>query len=157
MKKKNIFGFTVVELIVVVAILGILAAIVIPVYTGQSSSANRNKVKTDLATLDMALQAYFIDNSAWPVVTPGPTALNFLVSGGYLNAVPVPAAVAAGTGKAGYIYTAQINSGYQVTTLVSASGSYPGVSAAAVYVCATSGAAATLLTGTALAADPYNW
>ena len=44
--KKNIKGFTLIELLVVVAIIGILAAVGVVAYSGYTSSAKKNAVKT---------------------------------------------------------------------------------------------------------------
>ena len=83
-------GFTVIELLIVVALLGILATIVMPKFIGQDVTAKQKKVLADLATIDAALQLYYSDNGSWPAAG---SSLSFLAASGYLAAVPVPPAV----------------------------------------------------------------
>ncbi len=65
MKKlmKNQKGFTLVELLVVVVIIGILTAIAIPVYNNASRNAERRAVEANLKTIDSAIQQYKMDNN----------------------------------------------------------------------------------------------
>jgi prepilin-type N-terminal cleavage/methylation domain-containing protein len=58
-------GFTLVELLIVVAIIGILAAIAIPQFAAYRERAYCGSQESDLANLAIAQEAYFIDNTAY--------------------------------------------------------------------------------------------
>jgi len=62
-------GFTIVELLVVIVVIGILAAITIVSYTGITTRANTNANKQNASSVLSALQTYFADNSAWPATS----------------------------------------------------------------------------------------
>lgn len=65
-------GFTLVEILVVVAILGILAAISVTQLGGYKERAYCSEIKADLANLAAHQEAYFSDNHAYLAVTQNP-------------------------------------------------------------------------------------
>lgn len=75
--KANKDGFTLVELIVVVVIIGILAAIAIPSFQASGDKAKQKEASTLLSGYLKAAQAYFTENSA---VAANPTELGQFIS-----------------------------------------------------------------------------
>ena len=63
---KNPQAFTLIELLIVVLILAILAAIALPNFLEFQTRAKVARVKTDLRTLATALEAYHADHNAYP-------------------------------------------------------------------------------------------
>jgi general secretion pathway protein G len=64
--KRNSRGFTLVEILIVVIILGILAAIVIPQFTNASNDARNNSVASTLQTLRGQIELYKIQHNDTP-------------------------------------------------------------------------------------------
>ena len=60
------FAFTIVELLVVIVVIGILAAITIVSYTGISSKTTVSSLQSDLSSAKKQLNLYYIDNSVYP-------------------------------------------------------------------------------------------
>src|SRR2546430_10561530 len=68
-------AFTLIELLLVLVILAVLAAVVVPKFTHRSEEAKIAAAKADIAAFDVALDAYEIDNSRFPTSEEGLTAL----------------------------------------------------------------------------------
>jgi general secretion pathway protein G len=68
-------GFTLLEIMVVVVIIGLLAAIVAPNFIGQIDTASINRAKTDIRGIETALNLYRLDNFRYPSTTEGLEAL----------------------------------------------------------------------------------
>lgn len=68
-------GFTLIELMVVVAIILILALIAIPAYRNMQDRARRSRVQSDLRTLANAFQMFYTDWNQYPVQTVADTRL----------------------------------------------------------------------------------
>ena len=91
-------GFSLIELLVVVAILGILAAIVVPRIMDRPDEAKRVAAKADVGALAQALKLYRLDNGFYPSTDQGLAALvqrpttqpvpNNWKQGGYLERLP---------------------------------------------------------------------
>ena len=68
-------GFTLLEIMVVIVILGVLASLVVPNLMGNKEKADRQKVVSDLVALEGALDMYKLDNSRYPTTEQGLQAL----------------------------------------------------------------------------------
>ncbi|HDS1817802.1 type II secretion system major pseudopilin GspG [Pseudomonas putida] len=68
-------GFTLMEIMVVIFIIGLLIAVVAPSVLGNQDKAMRQKVMADLATLEQALDMYRLDNLRFPSSEQGLAAL----------------------------------------------------------------------------------
>ena len=74
-------GFTLIEVMIVVVILGILAAAVVPNLTGRAGEARVVKAKDDIRALSGALNMYKLDNYRFPSTEQGLEALSSKPSG----------------------------------------------------------------------------
>ena len=68
-------AFTLIEMLVVILILAILAALIIPRLIGRTSDAKIAKAKSDIATVSSLLQQYRLDNDRFPTTEEGLNAL----------------------------------------------------------------------------------
>jgi general secretion pathway protein G len=68
-------GFTLIELMVVIVILGILAGLIIPRIMGRPEEARRMKAKIQIESLGTALQLYKLDSGNYPTTEQGLQAL----------------------------------------------------------------------------------
>jgi general secretion pathway protein G len=93
-------GFTLIEIMVVIVILGILAGLIVPRIMGRPEEAKRVKAAIQIESIETALKLYKLDNGMYPTTEQGLVALvappdtdpmpkNFR-SGGYLEKGRVP-------------------------------------------------------------------
>jgi len=92
-------GFTFIEIMVVVAILAILAALVVPRIAGRTDDARLTAAKVQIRNIEGALQLYKLDNGVYPSTEQGLKALvekptagvipKNWKAGGYLGKVPL--------------------------------------------------------------------
>ena len=68
-------GFTLLEIIVVVAIIAILAAYIAPKVAGRVDDARISKAKSDIRVLESSLELYKLDNFVYPSTAQGLNAL----------------------------------------------------------------------------------
>lgn len=68
-------GFTLIEIMVVVIIIGLLAAVIVPSVMKRVDDAKVAKAKEDIQSLETALTMYYMDNSKYPTNEQGLTAL----------------------------------------------------------------------------------
>ena len=68
-------GFTLIEIMVVIVIIGLLAAVIVPTVMGKVDDARVAKAKADIQSLEAALSMYYLDNSKYPSSEQGLTAL----------------------------------------------------------------------------------
>src|SRR5438094_5483033 len=86
-------AFTLVELLLVLVILGILAAIVIPKFSGRTEQAKEQQAVTQISTFSTALNNFEVDNGHFPkslmdLITPPSDAQNW--HGPYLQSDSIP-------------------------------------------------------------------
>lgn len=93
MKKQK--GFTLIELMIVVAIIGILAAVAIPAFMEYMAKGKRSEVKIQLNRLSKASKAYYVEHSGYP----SGDSIDYPRDFAALNKVPVPASLAASLGS----------------------------------------------------------
>jgi len=82
-KKSTESGFTLIELMVVMLIIGVLMAIAVPSYIGAIKAAKESVLKEDLHVIRNAIDSYTMDKQK------APQSLQDLVEAGYLKVIPV--------------------------------------------------------------------
>ncbi len=99
--KKTTSGFTIVELLIVIVVIAILAAISVVAYNGISQRARDSARTSDMKSIKTALEFYKSDNNRYPSATSGNGSweeshldgpgsfMEYLVSGKYIGSVPL--------------------------------------------------------------------
>ena len=90
--KRNTRGFTLVEILIVVIILGILAAIVIPQFTNASNDARNNSIASTLQTVRSQMELFKIQHADTPPAITG----MWSIMTGKSNTVDIQTVVATG-------------------------------------------------------------
>ncbi len=85
-KLRHQDGFTLIELMVVMAIIGVFAALIVPNVLGRADDARVMAARTDVGNLMQALKLYRLDNQRYPTSEQG---LNALISKPTTEPVPV--------------------------------------------------------------------
>ena len=120
MNKK---GFTLIELLVVIAIIGLLSTLAVVALGSAREKARDSKRLSDLKQVQTALELYYTDNSAYPIVEP----IQALGTGNYacLNAggfgaagcaTPYMSIVPTDPGTGSYIYRSASGTTYTIVT-----------------------------------------
>jgi prepilin-type N-terminal cleavage/methylation domain-containing protein len=68
MKKR--FGFTIIEMLIVMAVIAILVAIAIPSFRGIQSQAWKTRAEGDTKVVKIALESYYMRHNSFPAATP---------------------------------------------------------------------------------------
>lgn len=137
LKLKNIIkkegGFTLLELLIVIVIIGILALLIIPNITSAPKKARDTQRKTDLRAVQKALEEYFVSNNVYPAAATWQADL----TGGnppILKAVPTDPKNAS---PYTYVYTAPTTAAYTLTACLENGGDNGTSTVAAVSPCTT--------------------
>jgi len=100
--KRNQQGFTLIELMIVVAIIAILAAIAIPLYLNYTAQAEGSEATTLADGAKTAIVAYYNENGTFPVAnTSAGVAASKSISGKYVFSVSIANGVITSTFKSG--------------------------------------------------------
>lgn len=97
-QRRSDAGVTLIEMMVVLVIIALVAAIIVPNVIGRPDEARVAVVRTDIRAIGSALELYRLDNQSYPTTSQGLAALAIRpsappepanwVAGGYLSSVP---------------------------------------------------------------------
>lgn len=138
--KKFSRGFTIVELLVVIVVIGIFASLVVVAYNGISQRAKDNILASDKSSVSRQLEAFYVINGKYPsendCLATGPTEICLKTSSGNtVSYTPLPDASTATS----YSLLWNTGGGISSVNVVVAAGGSGGVSSFGTYCSATSG------------------
>jgi len=87
-QQKSRAGFTLVELLVVVAVIGIISAIAMPNLLNALDKAKQKKSMSDIRTIGVAVEAYATDTAAYPLNVSGWVSLKTYVDPYFIKSPP---------------------------------------------------------------------
>jgi len=87
-KGRNQKGFTLVELMVVVVIIGVLVAIAVPVYSSVTLKAEKSAIEANLRTIDGAIMTYYATDDTDTALSADNNGVDKLVTANLLAADP---------------------------------------------------------------------
>lgn len=89
-RKTMAKGFTLVEILIVVVILGILAAIVVPQFTNAANEARVGNIATQVSTMENQIELYAAQhNGSYPTLAELQAAWAVMIDGNYLKELPI--------------------------------------------------------------------
>ena len=97
-RRRRDAGFTLIEIMVVIVILGLLAALVVPKLVGRTEEAKRTQTRVQIKSIQQAIELFKLDNGFYPATDQGLEALVRMPEagriaknyrkGGYLERIP---------------------------------------------------------------------
>ena len=99
-------GFTLVEIVLVIVLIGILAAIVVPKFTGQSDKAKIAATKANIESIRSAIRLYQSNNDGALPATLAALVTTYIKIVPEESVTPSSTVVAANTGAGGWVYVA---------------------------------------------------
>ncbi|TWT93985.1 prepilin-type N-terminal cleavage/methylation domain-containing protein [Stieleria varia] len=112
-------GFSLIEMVIVILILGIIAAVAAPRMFGTAEQAEKNTTRQQLAVLRNAIEMYRAQNGSYPAANALPTAMTALLNGPF----PAPT-IGSARGDAAVYYDTDTNTSTPVVADSTAAGGW---------------------------------